>query len=80
MILMRGSTQSNWLHSIPKRTTKKKTSLDADADADGRINLTFRKALIPAGTENYYRYNVGRGETWRWSEELREMRHVDVER
>lgn len=47
MVLMRGSTQANWLHSIPKRT-----GVDVDT---GRINITFRKALVPGGTENYYR-------------------------
>jgi hypothetical protein len=58
MILMRGQTQSNWLHSIPKRK-------GAEADR-GRINITFRRAMIPAGTENYYRYNVGDGQPYRW--------------
>lgn len=47
MVLMRGETQANWLHSIPKRK-------GGDADK-GRINITFRKAMVPGGTENYYR-------------------------
>ena len=65
MILMRGPTQSNWLHSIPKRK-------GGEADK-GRINITFRRAMIPAGTENYYRYNVGEGGVYKWNKEKREM-------
>ncbi|KAH6638384.1 DNA repair family protein [Boeremia exigua] len=58
MVLMRGKTQSMWLHSIPKR---------AGVDANkGRINITFRKALFKSGTENYYQYNVGVGGFYRW--------------
>ncbi|KAE9372252.1 DNA repair family protein-like protein [Stipitochalara longipes BDJ] len=49
MILMRGTTQANWLHSIPKRTGK-------NADDGGRINITFRRAMVKGGTENYYNY------------------------
>jgi alkylated DNA repair dioxygenase AlkB len=45
MVLMRGRTQANWLHSIPKRTGKN------EADG-GRINITFRKAMIKGGTDN----------------------------
>jgi alkylated DNA repair dioxygenase AlkB len=47
MVVMRGKTQSCWLHSIPKRKGK-------DNQA-GRINITFRRAVIKAGTENYYK-------------------------
>lgn len=65
MILMRGKTQSNWLHSIPKRK-----GVEADR---GRINITLRRAMIPAGTENYYRYNVGEGEVFRWDRSKKEM-------
>jgi alkylated DNA repair dioxygenase AlkB len=65
MVLMRGETQSNWLHSIPKR---KGTEADK-----GRINITFRKAMVPAGTENYYRYNVGDGGPYKWDSIRREM-------
>lgn len=68
MVLMRGKTQSNWLHSIPKRTAK-----GAEAEK-GRINITMRKAMIPAGTDNYNRYNVGDGPVYRWDKEAREMR------
>ena len=46
MILMRGRTQANWLHSIPKRK--------GGMSDMGRINITFRKALVKGGTENYY--------------------------
>ena len=65
MILMRGATQSNWLHSIPKR---KGTEADR-----GRINITLRRAMIPAGTENYYRYNVGDGGIYKWDKSRKEM-------
>ncbi|KAF1938019.1 DNA repair family protein [Clathrospora elynae] len=58
MVLMRGKTQANWLHSIPKRA-----SVDADK---GRINITFRKAIVKSGTENYYQYNVGTGGVHKW--------------
>lgn len=65
MVLMRGKTQANWLHSIPKRK--------GGGREMGRINITFRKALERYGTDNYYRYNVGDGEVFRWSGEKREM-------
>lgn len=65
MILMRGSTQSMWLHSIPKRK-------GGDSDR-GRINITFRKALVRAGTENYYQYNVGAGVPFRWDDRKQQM-------
>jgi hypothetical protein len=65
MVLMRGLTQPNWLHSIPKRKC-----VDADK---GRINITLRRAMIPGGTENYYRYNVGEGGVYRWSKEKKAM-------
>jgi alkylated DNA repair dioxygenase AlkB len=65
MVLMRGKTQSNWLHSIPKR---------AGVDANrGRINITFRKAMVKAGTENYYQYNVGAGGVHRWDAKQEKM-------
>ncbi|CAD6443430.1 ef712c54-293d-4640-9633-8e038daeeac6 [Sclerotinia trifoliorum] len=67
MILMRGRTQANWLHSIPKRTGK-------NADDGGRINITFRRAIVKGGTENYYNYNVGTGPVYKWNNILREMR------
>lgn len=66
MILMRGKTQSSWLHSIPKRTGK-------NQEDGGRINITFRRAMVKGGTENYYNYNVGHGPIYRWNEESREM-------
>lgn len=68
MILMRGETQRNWLHSIPKRSGK-----NNEADK-GRINITMRKAMVPGGTENYYQYNVGTGPVYRWDEKRGEMR------
>ncbi|KAI9714181.1 MAG: hypothetical protein M1828_001196 [Chrysothrix sp. TS-e1954] len=67
MILMRGPTQANWLHSIPKRGGKRQDEIE------GRINITFRRALVKGGTENYYTYNVGDGEVFRWDEDGREM-------
>ncbi|KAF2807021.1 uncharacterized protein BDZ99DRAFT_465762 [Mytilinidion resinicola] len=65
MVLMRGPTQANWLHSIPKRKGR-------DSDK-GRINITFRKAMVKGGTENYYQYNVGTGGVFRWDEKKQEM-------
>ncbi|KAF1948934.1 hypothetical protein CC80DRAFT_430366 [Byssothecium circinans] len=60
MVLMRGKTQSCWLHGVPKRA--------GDEAGKGRVNITFRRALVKGGTENYYRYNVGSGGVFRWSE------------
>lgn len=65
MILMKGKTQSCWLHSIPKRK--------GGEIGKGRINITFRKAMVKGGTENYYRYNVGDGGVFKWDEAKREM-------
>ena len=65
MVLMRGKTQSNWLHSIPKRK--------GGEVGQGRINITLRRAMIPAGTENYYRYNVGDGGAFKWDSKKKEM-------
>jgi alkylated DNA repair dioxygenase AlkB len=65
MVLMRGKTQANWLHSIPKR---------AGVDAGkGRINITFRKAMVKAGTDNYYQYNVGVGQVHKWDAKQEKM-------
>ncbi|KAF2847625.1 DNA repair family protein [Plenodomus tracheiphilus IPT5] len=65
MVLMRGRTQANWLHSIPKR---------AGVDAGkGRINITFRKAMVKGGTDNYYQYNVGSGKVHRWDAAQQKM-------
>ena len=66
MILMRGKTQANWLHCIPKRKGK--------GSEGGRINITFRKGVKAYATENYYQYNVGKGEVWKWNTKSREMR------
>jgi alkylated DNA repair dioxygenase AlkB len=65
MILMRGTTQGKWLHSIPKRK--------GDEIDRGRINITFRKALVKGGTDNYYQYNVGSGEPLKWDDKKQEM-------
>lgn len=65
MVLMMGPTQANWLHSIPKRR-------GAESDR-GRINITFRKALVKGGTENYYNYNVGSGGVYKWDPKRGEM-------
>ncbi|PBP28121.1 2OG-Fe(II) oxygenase superfamily protein [Diplocarpon rosae] len=67
MILMKGKTQSKWLHSIPKRTGK-------NADDGGRINVTFRRAMGRAGTENYNNYNIGTGIVYKWDNISREMK------
>ena len=66
MILMRGKTQSKWLHSVPKRTGK-------NQEDGGRINITFRRAMVKDGTENYYNYNVGTGPVYKWDKDKREM-------
>ncbi|KAI9714046.1 MAG: hypothetical protein M1820_000776 [Bogoriella megaspora] len=65
MILMRGPTQANWLHSIPKRK--------GDESKKGRINITFRRAMVKGGTENYYTYNVGSGDVYTWNDQKQEM-------
>lgn len=65
MVLMKGKTQSCWLHSIPKRK--------GGEVGKGRINITFRKAMVKGGTENYYRYNVGDGGVFKWNQGKREM-------
>jgi len=65
MVLMRGRTQSCWLHSIPKRK--------GGEVGKGRINITFRRAMVKGGTDNYYRYNVGDGGVYKWDEAKREM-------
>ncbi|KAK4230940.1 putative alpha-ketoglutarate-dependent dioxygenase [Podospora fimiseda] len=68
MILMRGKTQANWLHSIPKRTGKQQQH------DGGRINITFRRAMVKGGTDNYYNYNVGKGPVFKWDEVAKEMK------
>jgi hypothetical protein len=65
MVLMKGKTQSCWLHSIPKRK--------GGESGKGRINITFRRAMVKGGTDNYYRYNVGDGGVFRWDETRQEM-------
>lgn len=67
MVLMRGKTQANWLHSIPKRSGKNEWD-------GGRINITFRQALVRGGTENYYQYNVGNGPVYKWNAARQEMK------
>ena len=66
MVLMRGKTQANWLHSIPKRKGK--------GSEGGRINITFRKGIERYCTQNYYQYNVGEGRVWKWDGRKNEMR------
>lgn len=66
MVLMRGKTQANWLHSIPKRKGK--------GSEGGRINITFRKGVERYSTQNYYQYNVGKGGVWKWDGRKGEMR------
>ncbi|KAI0430254.1 DNA repair family protein [Xylaria sp. FL1042] len=67
MVLMRGKTQASWWHSIPKRSGKKEWD-------GGRINITFRRALVRGGTENYYQYNVGNGPVYKWDAAGQEMK------
>lgn len=72
MLLIRGPTQKNWLHSVPKRV--------GGESRLGRINITFRKALVRGGTENYYQYNVGNGEVFRWDGREKKMVKVVQEK
>lgn len=65
MVLMRGRTQANWLHSIPKRK-------GGESDK-GRINITFRKAMVRGGTDNYYQYNVGAGGAFKWDKAKKDI-------
>lgn len=55
MVVMRGRTQAEWEHGVPKRKS-----------AGARINITFRKGVVPYATDNYNRYNVGDGPFYRW--------------
>ena len=66
MVFMRGKTQANWLHSVPKRKGK--------GSEGGRINITFRKGVERYSTQNYYQYNVGSGGVWKWDSKKCEMR------
>ncbi|KNG44614.1 dna repair family protein [Stemphylium lycopersici] len=72
MIFMRGKTQANWLHSIPKRA--------GPEAGKGRINITFRKAMVKGGTENYYQYNVGAGGAHKWDAKAEKMLHCNFDR
>ena len=65
MVLMKGKTQSCWEHSIPKRK--------GGESGLGRINITFRRAMVRGGTANYYKYNVGDGGVFKWDAQRREM-------
>ncbi|WVQ70002.1 uncharacterized protein L199_008226 [Kwoniella botswanensis] len=67
MVVMKGKTQHEWEHSIPKRKSAK-----------GRINITFRKGIVKYATENYYNYNVGKGNLHRWDREKGVMKEVEV--
>ncbi|CAI6332155.1 unnamed protein product [Periconia digitata] len=64
MVLMKGETQRNWLHSVPKRA----------GEQGGRINITYRQALVRGGTDNYYTYNVGTGGAFQWNAREKLMR------
>jgi alkylated DNA repair dioxygenase AlkB len=47
LLVMKGRTQHDWDHSIPKRTNQAMKP---------RINLTFRRVIDYRGTNNYYKY------------------------
>ena len=47
LLIMRGRTQHEWEHAIPK----------IGKAAMPLINVTFRRAINRAGSNNYYRYN-----------------------
>lgn len=57
LLIMRGKTQAEWEHSIPKRKGVK----------EGRINVTFRKAIDRKAIDNFTRYNRGDGGGYRWN-------------
>ncbi|CAO1615885.1 unnamed protein product [Parajaminaea phylloscopi] len=63
LLVMRGKTQAEWEHAIPKRTAKGGRDATAPATAAmpgiGRINITFRRLRTVAGTDNFQRYNRG---------------------
>ncbi|WWC61047.1 uncharacterized protein I303_103625 [Kwoniella dejecticola CBS 10117] len=63
MVVMQGRTQHEWQHSIPKRKNL----------GGGRINITFRKGIVKYATENYYNYNVGKGNLHRWDGKRKQM-------
>nr|XP_019013601.1 uncharacterized protein I206_01671 [Kwoniella pini CBS 10737]OCF52382.1 hypothetical protein I206_01671 [Kwoniella pini CBS 10737] len=63
LLIMKGKTQHEWQHSIPKRKNLNK----------GRINITFRKGIIKYSTENYYNYNVGKGNLYKWDSKKKVM-------
>lgn len=48
---MKGRTQADWEHSIPKRKNLNQ----------GRINITFRRAQNPKAIDNFLTYNRGAG-------------------
>eukprot|EP00877_Chromochloris_zofingiensis_P012627 jgi/Chrzof1/7618/Cz02g30130.t1 len=55
LIVMRGPTQSNWEHAVPKTVR-----------AQPRINITLRRAINVAGTNNYYKYNTGQSQVYKY--------------
>ncbi|KAK0564452.1 hypothetical protein OC844_001712 [Tilletia horrida] len=63
LLLMRGRTQHEWEHSIPKSTAKGGAAV---AGYGGRMNLTFRLVKKRGGTENFIQYNIGQGPQYRW--------------
>ncbi|KAL9938242.1 hypothetical protein V8E36_002865 [Tilletia maclaganii] len=70
LLLMRGRTQHEWEHSIPKSTAKKNMggagAGGAGAVYGGRMNLTFRRVVKRSGTLNFIQYNRGDGPQYRW--------------
>ncbi|EPS38549.1 hypothetical protein H072_7648 [Dactylellina haptotyla CBS 200.50] len=69
LLVMKGTTQKKWLHSIPKRSA----TISGSWTNGGRINITFRNGVEMACTGNYYRYNVGSGPVYRWDDTRSEM-------
>ncbi|CAO1631985.1 unnamed protein product [Sympodiomycopsis kandeliae] len=56
LLIMKGKTQAEWEHSIPKRKNLNQ----------GRINITFRRAITHKAINNFITYNRGKGPTYRW--------------
>jgi hypothetical protein len=71
MILMRGRTQSSWLHPVTKHNGKKRRRRQTN-------RCYIRKVVMKAGIENYYHYNVGTGPVFRRDEMSEEMKFWDL--
>lgn len=53
LLVMKGRTQADWEHSIPKRASY----------VGGRINMTFRRVMNVSGTNSEYKFNHNRNQS-----------------